>query len=108
MPPGRWPAQDRQSRAAARSRRAHAAHPPTTPFSNLHVVYRVGTSHYLSGPGLYPIVLASYFARFHADRPAVPRRARLNTSGEPEGYALAIIEQPFYRVRYALGQSAAR
>src|SRR5689334_2593474 len=65
-------------------------------------------SHYLSGPGLYPIVLASYFARFHADRPAVPHRARLNTSGEPAGYTLAIIEQPFYRVGYALGQSAAR
>src|SRR6185437_4667947 len=65
-------------------------------------------SHYLSGPGLYPIVLALYFARFHANRPAVRRRARLNTSGESEGYTLAIIEQPFYRVGYALGQSAAR
>jgi len=65
-------------------------------------------SHYLSGPGLYPIVLPLYFPRFHADRPAVRRRARLNTSGESEGYTLAIIEQPFYRVRYALGQSAAR
>src|ERR1700761_9402646 len=103
MPPGRWPTQDRQSRAAARSRRAHAARPPTTPFSNLHVVYRVGTLSLslrtrslsnCSGFVLHP---------FHVGRPAVRRRARLNTSGEPAGYTLAIIEQPFYRVRYALG-----
>ena len=32
----------------------------------------------------------------------------LNTSGEPETGTLAILEQSFYRVRYALGQSAAR
>ena len=65
-------------------------------------------SHYLSGAGLYPIVLALYFARFHTDRPGRPGRARLNTSGEPEDGNLAIIEQSFYRVGYALGQSAAR
>src|SRR5712691_5152500 len=44
----------------------------------------------------------------YATSPSDIARGGLNTYDEPDANMLAILEQPFYRVSYALGQSAAR
>src|SRR5271157_3195060 len=122
MPSGRWPAQDRQPRAAARSRRARAARPSTAPFSYLRVVHWVTTlSLSLRSQSLSNCsgsVLRLFFALsclrplWHLTHPlgrrishlsGSHRRDGVNTYGESDLNILAIIEHSFYGVGYALG-----